>query len=392
MDIAKEFFACLALKHAEKIGPKTHKALLEAYDTAFEAVQDARGWQGRKLARADQVKLFLAETWRPKAEFEYKAARIKKMNVLTWGDPRYPTKLRNIPDPPLALYYVGDLSLLKNPSLAVVGARKCSEYGLKLTRTISEQLSHMGLTIVSGLAMGIDREAHQGGLAGIGSSIAVVGAGLDHPYPIENMDVRRALENRGLVLSEFAAGVIPEPNNFPFRNRIISGLSLGVLVAEAANKSGSLITARLAGEQGREVFALPGPLGQPTFVGCHTLLKQGACLVESSEDILRELAFAIDSEIELPSRAPLSKPKPGEPEPVELPQPQAQPRSGPALPQGLEPDEATLFTCLKPVERMHIDVLCRTLDWDSARVSQTLLMLEIKGMIRQWPGMTYTHI
>lgn len=387
MDIAKEFFACLALKHADRIGPKTHKAILDVYETAFEAVQDAQGWKGRGLARVDQVKSFLAETWRPNAEFEYKSARLKKMDVLPWGDPRYPDKLRNIPDPPLALYYVGDLSLLNNPSLAVVGARQCTEYGLGLARSISEELSGLGLTIVSGLARGIDREAHQGGLAGLGSSIAVVGAGLDHGYPVENSDVRRALENRGLVLSEFAPGTIPDKNNFPFRNRIISGISLGVLVAEAANRSGSLITARLAGEQGREVFALPGPLGQPTFVGCHTLLKQGACLVESAEDILRALSFSIDLELGPPKRvknetpqAEASKDKPIPHEPA------------PALPKNLDADEAAVFSQLKPVDRTHIDKLSRNLGWDASRVSQVLLMLEVKGMVRQWPGMTYTHI
>ncbi len=372
MDVAKEFFACLALKHAERIGPKTHKAILDVYATAFEAVQDARNWQGRKLARADQVKLFLKETWRKEAEFEFKASRLRKMQVLPWGDPRYPARLQTIADPPLMLYYHGDISLVSNPSLAIVGARKCTKYGLDLARSISEQLSRMGLTIVSGLARGIDREAHQGGLAGLGSSIAVVGAGLDHDYPVENLDVRRALENRGLVLSEFAPGTIPERNNFPYRNRIISGLSLGVLVAEAANKSGSLITARLAGEQGRDVFALPGPLGQPTFVGCHTLLKQGACLVESAEDILSELSFSIGLELEAPAKS--------EPAPT------------PAMPADMEPDEASVFAQLKPVDRIHIDGLCRELGWESSRVSQTLLLLEIKGLVRQWPGMHYTHI
>lgn len=391
MDIAKEFFACLALKHAAKIGPRTSKNILDAYDTAFEAVQDARSWRGKGLARADVVELFLKETWRKEAEFEYKAARIKGMNVLPWGDPRYPDKLRHIPDPPLALYFIGDLSLIQNPSVAVVGARKCTEYGLKQARTISQDLSRMGMTIVSGLALGIDRQAHQGGLAGVGSSIAVVGAGLDHGYPVENADVRQALENRGLVLSEYPPGTIPDAKHFPYRNRIISGLSLGVLVAEAANKSGSLITARLAAEQGRDVFALPGPLGQPTFVGCHTLLKQGACLVQSADEIMQELAQGIGTELDVAklstngANGANGSIVPGKGQ-VEAAKP------APALPKDLEPDEAEVFAVLGPIDRTHIDDIGRRLGWDSSRVSQVLLMLEIKGLVRQWPGMTYTHI
>ncbi len=377
MDIAKEFFACLALKHAEKIGPKTCKAILLAYDTAYDAVQDVAHWGAKKIARAHQIELFRKETWRPQAEFEYKAAKLRSMKILTWGDTRYPDTLRNIPDPPLALYYRGDLSLISNPAVAVVGARKSTQYGLEQARSFSEALSRMGLSIVSGLARGIDRQAHLGGLAGVGSSIAVLGAGLDHKYPVENADVRQALEERGLVVSEYPPGTIPDANHFPYRNRIIAGLSLGVLVAEAANKSGSLITARLATEQGREVFALPGPLGQPTFVGCNSLLKQGACLVQSAEDIVHELAGSIDSELSgLALASSDIAPKKQEAAPV---------------PSGLPPDEATLLAALHPVEKIHIDDLTRTLGWESSRVSQLVLILEINGLVRQWPGMTYTR-
>ena len=161
-----------------------------------------------------------------------------------------------------ALYVVGDVSLFKNPGVAVVGARECTPMGLEATGRISMQLSKSGITVISGLALGIDRQAHLGGLRGVGSSVAVLGCGLDVDYPQDNRDVRRRLGEKGLVVTEYGPGVRPRPEHFPIRNRLISGLALGVLVAEAAHDSGSLITARLAGEQGREVFALPGPIGQ----------------------------------------------------------------------------------------------------------------------------------
>lgn len=392
---SREFFACLALKHAKGIGPRTHKAILEAYPSAFEAVRDARNWRGLRLARADQVKPFLAEAWRPDAEFEYRAARMRKMRVLCWGSREYPELLRHIPDPPLALYYAGDLSLLSGPALAVVGSRLCTRVGLMRARQISGELSACGLTIVSGLARGIDREAHQGGLSGVGSSIAVVGAGLDHDYPVENLDVRRALERHGLVLSEFAPGTIPDKNNFPYRNRIISGLSLGVLVAEAARRSGSLITARLAGEQGREVFALSGDHAPEAGEGCEALIEQGAILVHGAEDILRELMPALGRTVAAEGRAdkpPLRSPEttvvaPAAPAEKTAPAPPAPAESHHA---DLDADERAVLDRLAPLERRHIDELCRALEWESGRISTALAMLEVKGLVRQWPGMHYT--
>ncbi|MDD4951590.1 MAG: DNA-processing protein DprA, partial [Desulfovibrionaceae bacterium] len=268
-DQSKEFFACLAVRHTPGIGPKTWKAVLEAFDGAYQAVQAAGSWLGRGLVNKGQARAFQDQSWRPAAEQEYRAARAKGMAVLTWSDPDYPDRLRHIPDPPVFLYYCGDLSLLLNPCLAVVGARHCSGQGLEAAARISAELSAVGLTIVSGMACGIDRQAHLAGLSGIGRSIGVLGAGLDVNYPAGNADLRRDMEEKGLVVTEFGPGIRPEAGNFPFRNRIISGLSLGVLVAEAAERSGSLITARLAGDQGREVFALPGPAGRPESGGCN---------------------------------------------------------------------------------------------------------------------------
>lgn len=402
LDPAKEFFSCLALRHTPGLGPRTWKAVLGAYSGAYEAVSDARNWTARKLLPKNRAEVFLSEAWRPEAEAEYKAARnLPAARILTWFDPRYPERLREIPDPPVLLYAVGDLSLLKNPAVAVVGARECTRLGLASVERISAELSRYGVTVVSGLAAGIDRQAHQAALAGIGSSIAVLGAGLDIHYPPENEDVRRALEKRGLVLTEFGPGTRPEARNFPVRNRIISGLSLGVLVAEAAARSGSLITARLAAEQGREVFALPGPLGEPTFTGCHRLIKQGAALVESAEDIIRTLRFQFSAEL---AKVPKVLPGAQATEQAELLAP-AQPRKPrrrlgktaapkppppPApLPEGLTDDERGLLALLTREDKVHIDTLIQALGWESQTVSRRLLVLEIQGLVRQWPGMYY---
>ncbi len=392
LDAAKEFFSCLALRHTPGLGPRSWKSILSAYESAFEAVSDARNWAARKVLPRNRADVFLQEPWRPEAEAEYRAARAAKVRVLTWFDPRFPQRLREIPDPPIVLYFSGDISLLKNPAVAVVGARECTLLGLQSVERISADLSRFGVTVVSGLAAGIDRQAHQSALTGIGSSIAVLGAGLDVHYPPENEDLRRAMEEKGLVVTEFGPGTRPEARNFPFRNRIISGLSLGVLVAEAAARSGSLITARLATEQGREVFALPGPLGQPTFAGCHKLIKQGAALVEGAEDIIRTLRYQFAAELAaVPSALPA--PAPAQPAPVVKTAPRSAPAAPAApreLPQNVTDEERTLLSALSADGKLHIDTLIQSLGVDSSAISRRLLVLEMQGLVRQWPGMYYS--
>jgi DNA processing protein len=408
LDPAKEFFSCLALRHTPGMGPRSWKAILSDYDSAYAAVSDARSWSGRKLVPRNRAEVFLQESWRPGAEAEYRAARKAGMRVLTWFHPKYPKRLRDLADPPIVLYLAGDAGLLASPSVAVVGARECTLLGLRCVERISADLSRFGVTVVSGLAAGIDRQAHQSALTGVGSTVAVLGAGLDVHYPPENEDLRRAIEDKGLVLTEFGPGTRPEARNFPFRNRLISGLSLGVLVAEAAARSGSLITARLATEQGREVFALPGPLGQPTFAGCHRLIKQGAALVENAEDIIRCLRFQFAAELKaVPDAAPQDKPaEPAaqretvrseavlRPVPAAKVAPQASPAPEPAprppLPDDLPDDDRRLLALLEPGGKTHIDSLIQTLELDSAAVSRRLVVLELQGLVRQWPGMYYS--
>lgn len=416
MDLQKEYFACLALKYTPRLGPKVWKQLFEHYPSAYDAVQDAASWialgiDGRGLAK--QVQQCLAEDWRENAEKEYKDAGQAGMQVVTWFDPRFPEALKQLEDPPSMLYVSGDLSLLNNPGVAVVGARQCTALGLEAAGKISSQLSKIGITVVSGLALGIDRQAHLGGLRGVGSSIAVLGCGLDIDYPYDNLDVRRALDAKGLVVTEYGPGVRPRDFHFPYRNRIISALSLGVLVAEAAHNSGSLITARLAGEQGRDVFALPGPIGQPTFTGCHRLIKQGAALVESAEDIVEILRYDFARELEgIPDPKPVkaeeeidekeskvkgstNKKRSTKKEKVEteVDKSEVKTRKRPSAVERenivLNDEEREVMAVLDRTDKVHIDTLGRELDWASAKISKVLLMLEMRGAVQQLPGMWY---
>lgn len=215
--------------------------------------------------------------------------------IVTLADAEYPQALLNISDPPLLLYVKGRLDLLSARSLAVVGSRNSTAQGVRNAEAFAKAVSESGLCVVSGMAHGIDTAAHKGGLQGAGSSIAVVGTGLDKVYPAANRELAHQLAQQGTIISEFPLGTPPLASNFPRRNRIISGLSEGCLVVEASLQSGSLITARMALEQGREVFAIPGSIHSPQSKGCHALIKQGAKLVECAQDILEELGFAVNN-------------------------------------------------------------------------------------------------
>ena len=212
-------------------------------------------------------------------------------HLITLADEDYPAQLLEIADPPPILYLKGRRELLRRPGLAVVGSRNATPSGLQNAEAFARSLSEAGFTIISGMALGIDAAAHRGGLSGAGSSIAVVGTGLDLVYPARNKTLAHDLAENGLIVSEFALGAPALAKNFPRRNRIISGLSRGVLIVEAALASGSLITARQAAEQGREVFAIPGSIHSPLSKGCHQLIKQGAKLVDEANDILIELQW-----------------------------------------------------------------------------------------------------
>lgn len=230
-------------------------------------------------------------------------------HILTLGDPAYPAALLEIPDPPNVLYVRGNPALLGESGLAMVGSRNATPQGMQTAESFARTLAGQGLTIISGLALGIDAAAHRGALGVGGKTIAIIGTGADRLYPARNKELALAIAEQGAIVSEFPLGTPAIAANFPRRNRIISGLSRGVLVVEAALESGSLITARLAGEQGREVFAIPGSIHSPVARGCHKLIKQGAKLVETAQDVLEELGNApqppTSSETSTGSESPL---------------------------------------------------------------------------------------
>lgn len=281
--------------------------------------------------------------------------------VITLADAAYPQQLLQIPDPPLLLYVKGRVDLLSRPSLAVVGSRHGSAQGLANAEAFAGALSDAGLTIVSGLALGIDAAAHRGGLAGTARSVAVLGTGADTVYPARNRALAHDLAERGALVSELPLGTRPLPGNFPRRNRLISGLAIGCLVVEAAADSGSLITARLAAEQGREVFAIPGSIHSPLTKGCHALIKQGAKLVEGASDILEELR--------LPAR------------PTSAPAHSAVPDSG-----------ARLLLDALGHDPCDLGTLTARCGLSVAQASALLTQLELDGLVVSLPGGRYQRV
>lgn len=284
--------AWLTLEAVAGLGPENVRALLGVYPSP-QAILGAGVAQlvplvGTRLAKA------IAQAPDKPETAQFIAASLTWLahpdnHFLARTDPRYPPQLLDLPDMPAWLYVKGDPDWLARPMLAIVGSRNASHQGLRDAAAFAQTLSEAGLTIVSGLALGVDAAAHEGALAGMGSSVAVVGTGLDRVYPARNRELAHRLACQGAIVSEFPLGTPPKTGHFPRRNRLISGLSAGVLVVEAALESGSLITARLAAEQGRDVFALPGSIHSVLSKGCHRLIKQGAKLVESASDILEEL-------------------------------------------------------------------------------------------------------
>jgi DNA processing protein len=284
--------------------------------------------------------------------------------LVTLDHPAYPKPLLEIADPPALLYCVGRIELLERPSLAIVGSRNATAQGVRDAHSFARSLSDAGFTIVSGLALGIDAAAHRGGLAGQGLTIAVLGTGIDVFYPPGNASLAEQIAQNGLMLSEFPLGTSPARPNFPRRNRVISGLARGTLIVEAALSSGSLITARAALEQGREVFAIPGSIHSPLSKGSHSLIKAGAKLVESADDVLSELA---------PSRI------------AERPAAAAEPL------QDDSSEDRRLLNEMGP-DPIGIDSLCARCGLPARQVSAILLRLELEGRVSALPGGTYQRL
>lgn len=284
-----EYWASLALRHCNGLGARSCARLLRTFGSAYAAVQSRQRWREAGLTQKQAAEMATG-SWRVTARQEWDSVRGIDAAILLWTDPLYPPPLRQLPDAPVLLYCRGDMSLLQAPAFAIVGSRRSTEHGRMVAAHMARCLSSCGVTIVSGMALGIDRVAHEAALARIGRSIGVLGTGIDVMYPRGNGGVFDAMHEHGLLISEFMPGALPLPEHFPVRNRIISGLALGVLVVEAASRSGSLITARLALEQNREVYAVPGPALDSHCLGCQELVRQGARPVFSAEDVLRDLA------------------------------------------------------------------------------------------------------
>lgn len=292
MTDSAELAGWLRLLLTPGVGRDTARRLLAAFGSAESIFAASRAQQ---QAVVGPLAAALAQ---PPEAFEAQALRTQQWlaqgggrALITLADAEYPPALLQTADPPLLLFAQGRLELLIRPSIAVVGSRHATPQGKDNAREFSAHFSRAGLVIVSGMALGIDGAAHEGGLAGDGSTIAVVGTGLDRVYPKRHLALAHRIAETGLLLSEFPLDTPPLPPNFPMRNRIIAGLSLGTLVVEAAVQSGSLITARQAAEMGREVFAIPGSIHAPQSRGCHALIKQGAKLVETADDVLDELQW-----------------------------------------------------------------------------------------------------
>lgn len=287
----EEISAWLKLLGARGVGYAGANRLIDAFGS-IEAVCSAPGDALKpyleKLPAAIRV-LTGADDVQALDEVEAWLAESPENHIVPFTDPGYPRLLKEIPDPPVLFYAKGDIELLNQPLIAMVGSRNPTSDGAHNARAFAKYLCKAGLGIVSGMATGIDAEAHLGALEAGGKTIAVIGTGIDRVYPARHKQLAHDIAGNGLILSEFPLGTQPSRTNFPRRNRLISGLSLGTLVVEAAAKSGSLITARMAGEQGREVFAIPGSIHAPLAKGCNWLIRQGAKLVESGQDIIEEL-------------------------------------------------------------------------------------------------------
>ena len=302
-------------------------------------------------------------------------------HVLTLADAAYPQSLLEIADPPPVLYVKGDPALLARPALAMVGSRAPTAQGEANARAFADSLGAAGLVIVSGLAQGIDTAAHRGALAvEEGGTIAVIGTGIDRVYPARNAALAREIADRGVILSEFPLGTPPTRWNFPRRNRLIAGLSLGVLVVEATLESGSLITARLAAEAGREVFAIPGSIHSPQSRGCHRLIREGAKLVETAEDVFEELRSRIDGD--LPRRAAASRHASSRPRQST---PAASRTLPVAVPAHLAPEAIHVLEALGG-EARDIDTLALATGFAVEALHTHLLTLELEGLVARQTG------
>ena len=366
-----------ALKLIPSLGPRRMRTLIDYFGSPQEAWQ-APASSLLKLDRysrtlVDEVIAYRSGIDPDKA---WEDVLKKDVSVVTWDEPVYPSLLKEIHDPPPVLYYRGKPEILRNPSLAIVGSRKHTVYGKEIACKFAAKLAGYGITIVSGMARGIDSWAHKGVLEAEGKTAAVLGCGPDICYPPENRGLKERITECGLVISEFPPGTPPAPQHFPQRNRIISGLSLGTLVVEAGERSGALITAGFALEQGRDVFAIPAGIGSPYSRGCHKLLKDGAKLVETVEDILEELYLPLKNEQILAENKSIQHQFQTQQQQIQL--------------SGVSKENK--FLDLIPYEPRLLDEIIVESKKSAAEVHVLLLELELMGKVKQLPGKYYIRV
>lgn len=366
-----ELLDWITLSLVTGVGSRTAVRLLESFQTPHAVLTASRVALQNFGLKDELIEQMHTSQPRRLAEEELKKLEAMKADVLVLDDPRYPALLKEIYDPPLVLYGLGDLDqAFSQPTLAIVGTRQPSTYGINAATQLARDLAARGVVIVSGFARGIDSAAHRGALDAGGKTIAVLGTGLDVEYPWENRKLMDAIRENGALLTEFTLGTPPVPHNFPFRNRIISGLSLGVMVVEAQPNSGSLITARLALEQNRELFAVPGNITSSKSFGPNYLIKEGAKLVQTWRDVVEEFPYEIRRKILIDeAAAPTSAP------------------SQPTL--VLSEAEAKVVELLTTDVPVHLDQLLLSSGLTSSELMRALLDLEIKDVIKQLPGKNF---
>jgi DNA processing protein len=371
----------IALNMTPGVGPRASAKLLERFGSA-EAVFGATRAELESLRlRPEAIESIRAREFFEKAEEEIERARSIGVDVLLLDDGVYPALLREIFDPPITLYVKGAWSeCLEKPCVAIVGSRRCSTYGQNAATMLARDLAQKGVTIISGLARGIDAAAHRGALEAGGRTLAVMGTGLDQVYPHDHRKLAdEILAGGGALVSEFPLETPPAPQNFPYRNRVISGLSLGVLIVEAAENSGSLITAHLAMEQNREVWAIPGNITSRNSFGTNYLIKgAGAKLVQQWQDVASELPPEIAAEL-LPPSPSTKKKERGLVEQLEL------------VPEGLSATEHAVWKMLSTDEAKHIDALAQDSHLSINELTSALLALEMRELIRQLPGKCFVR-
>jgi DNA processing protein len=361
-----KLYSWFCLKNVPGIGNHLFKRLIDRFslpEAVFQASQqellEVEGISKRQSAAILNYKVPQSI----KAELDQ--VNQKGYKIVTLADSLYPPLLKEIPDPPPFLYVSGTLDGSPK-NIAVVGSRNPTAYGISTTQKLCADLCAHDINIVSGMAVGIDTAAHRGALAGKGKTVAVLGSGLNRIYPSQNLRLFERISEEGAVISEFSLNAEPEAHHFPIRNRIISGMSMGTVVVEATRKSGSLITARLAADQNREVFAVPGSIQSFKSTGTHALIKQGAKLVENARDVIEELVAYLDM-------GPPGLPENG----VQNHTTQKQ--------LSLPPEELAVYHVLSPYP-VHIDNIIRKTHIESGKLLSLLLQLELKGVVHQLPG------